>query len=316
MFKRTLTGILTIVSATSCVPQVAENAAPPKPKVVADPRQLLRKLDLAVPADVAALAAQPESAADRLAGPLAAPAFVSVMHSEDDRTRASDCLTAAIYYEARSEPLDGQRAVAQVVLNRVRDRAFPRTVCGVVYQGSERRTGCQFSFTCDGSMLRRRNERSWEESRAVADAALSGYVYAPAGSATHYHASYMLPWWAPSLTRIGLIGSQVFYRWRSGMERALAFRQQYAGFEPEVGSGVAPVLQPSIAGGVTVHFGGESEEASVVIHHDANVDGTPIERAVPLTTVAGVRVHRGSDAPAARHYIAGASATVLEDDES
>jgi hypothetical protein len=298
MFLRTLMAVLTIATATSCVPLSASDPKPtPKPKVVADPRQLLRQLDLDVPEDVAALATKPENAADLLASPSAAPAFLAPTGA-DDRARAEDCLAAAIYYEARSEPLDGQRAVAQVVLNRVRDRAFPKTVCGVVYQGHERRTGCQFSFTCDGSMLRRRNESAWERSRLVADQALAGYVYAPAGSATHYHASYMLPWWAPSLTRIGLIGSQVFYRWRSGMERALTFRQQYAGFEPAVDFTPAPGAEPVIAsdGGITVHYGGESAEASVVIHHNATPDG-PIVPVAQLTTYAGVRVHRNVDAP-------------------
>jgi len=298
MFTRTLLAVLTVVAATSCVPRPSRAPAPTRPKAVSNPRQLLRSLDLAVPDDVAALALQPERAADLLRPPSAAPAFAAAVQSEDDRLRASDCLTAAIYYEARSEPLDGQRAVAQVVLNRVRDRAFPATVCGVVYQGHQRRTGCQFSFTCDGSMLRRRNEAAWERSRLVADAALAGYVYAPAGSATHYHASYMLPWWAPSLTRIGAVGAHVFYRWRSGMERALAFRQQYAGYEPSIDtSAPAPVIAGAAeASGVTVHFGGGTADSSVVIHHDATPEGAviPVAR---LTTSGGVRVHRNAGGP-------------------
>lgn len=297
MHTRFLMAVLTIATATSCVPQPSAPKPPPQPKVVADPRQLLRQLDLDVPDDVAALANRPENPADLVGRSFAAPAFLAAGQNPDDRARAEDCLAAAIYYEARSEPLDGQRAVAQVVLNRVRDRAFPKTVCGVVYQGHERRTGCQFSFTCDGSMLRRRNETAWDRSRLVAAQALDGYVYAPAGSATHYHASYMLPWWAPSLTRIGLIGSQVFYRWRSGMERALAFRQQYAGYEPSIDFTPAPLAEPVIAeGGITVHYGGESEEGSVVIHRNATPEGAvvPVAR---LTTYAGVRVHRNVDTP-------------------
>lgn len=310
MFLRTLLGVLTIVAATSCVPEPVEYAAPVRRQIVSDPKQLLRKLDLAVPDDVAALAARPESAADLLALPNAAPAFLATARSEDDRARASDCLTAAIYYEARSEPLDGQRAVAQVVLNRVRDRAFPNTVCGVVYQGHLRRTGCQFSFTCDGSMQRRRDPRSWEEARLVAEAALAGYVYAPAGSATHYHANYMVPWWAPSLTRIGEFGSQIFYRWRSGMERVLAFRQHYAGFEPEIGAADF-IPMPEVAGGVTVHFGGETVDGSVIVHHDATPDGAviPVAR---MTMSGGVRVHRDVDAPDSDDP-GDASATLTED---
>lgn len=296
MFLRTLMAVATIVAATSCVPQPSQTKAPPQPQVVSDPKQLLQKFGLDVPADVAALANQPESVVDLMARPTAAPAFFMPGQNPDDRARAEDCLTAAIYYEARSEPVDGQRAVAQVVLNRVRDRAFPKSVCGVVYQGHERSTGCQFSFTCDGSMLRRRNETAWDRSKLVATAALDGYVYAPAGSATHYHASYMTPWWAPSLTRIGLIGSQIFYRWKSGMERALTFRQQYAGYEPDI-DGPVPVIASDTGGsGVTVHFGGGDVEGSVVVHHNATPAGAVIPVA-QLTTTAGVRVHRNVEGP-------------------
>ena len=296
MFKHTLLGILVIMGATSCVPQTAERTPPPpKPKVVSDPRALLRGLALDVPDDIV-VRADPQGAAPI---PAAAPAFLATMRSEEDRARASDCLTAAIYYEARSEPIDGQRAVAQVVLNRVRDRAFPSTICGVVYQGSERRTGCQFSFTCDGSMLRQRDWRSWAESRAVADAALAGAVYAPAGSATHYHASSILPWWAPSLSRIGLIGSQVFYRWRDGMERALAFRQQYAGYEPDVAAGTG--LTPSTVAGVEVHYGNE-DSGYVTVHRGSAPEAAAVVPTAPLlVTVAGVRIHRNTDMPDAEY---------------
>jgi spore germination cell wall hydrolase CwlJ-like protein len=110
-----------------------------------------------------------------------------------DRDRSIDCLTAAIYYEAATEPLDGQRAVAQVVLNRVRHPAYPHTVCGVVFEGARRYTGCQFSFTCDGSLRRAPMESLWQRARGVAESALDGYVYAPVGWATHYHANYVVP---------------------------------------------------------------------------------------------------------------------------
>ena len=90
---------------------------------------------------------------DTTSGVVAAKPFSLVGIGTNDRARALECLTAAIYYEAASESDDGQRAVAQVVLNRVRHPAFPGTVCGTVYQGSER-AGCQFSFACDGAMAR------------------------------------------------------------------------------------------------------------------------------------------------------------------
>ena len=105
-------------------------------------------------------------------GPIARA--MRIDNSGVDRTRALECLTAAIYYEAASEPDQGQRAVAQVVLNRVAHPSFPNTVCGVVYQGSERSTGCQFSFTCDGSLMRVPSKFFWERARGVAAQALSG----------------------------------------------------------------------------------------------------------------------------------------------
>ena len=129
-----------------------------------------------------------------------------------DRERALTCLTQAIYYEAASEPDGGQRAVAQVVLNRLAHPAFPKTVCGVVYQGSDRVTGCQFTFTCDGALARLPNRLFWARAQAVARAALTGYVYAPVGLATHYHTIAVHPYWADSLAFLGTIGAHRFYR--------------------------------------------------------------------------------------------------------
>jgi spore germination cell wall hydrolase CwlJ-like protein len=125
---------------------------------------------------------------------------------------AQDCLTTAIYYEAANEPDAGQDAVAQVVLNRMRHPGYPKSVCGVVYQGSERRTGCQFSFTCDGSLNRRPSTSGWARAAAVARRALSGRVSDEVSSATHYHTRWISPYWSPSLIRLGEVGAHVFYR--------------------------------------------------------------------------------------------------------
>lgn len=149
-----------------------------------------------------------------------------------DEGRALQCLTQAIYYEAASEPDAGQRAVAQVVLNRVAHPAYPNTVCGVVYQGSERRTGCQFTFTCDGSLARQPMRVFWDRARRVALAALSGAVYKPVGLATHYHTVQVHPYWAASLDRIGTIGAHIFYAWRGAAGRPAAFHFAYVGGEP------------------------------------------------------------------------------------
>lgn len=146
--------------------------------------------------------------------------------------QALECLTSAVYYEAGQESSAGQMAVAQVVLNRVRHPAFPASVCGVVYQGSTRVTGCQFTFTCDGSLARRPAAASWNRARQVAQAALTGTVYAPIGNATHYHANYVVPYWASSLAKNAVVGAHIFYRWSGGWGRPAAFTKRYAGVEP------------------------------------------------------------------------------------
>lgn len=132
--------------------------------------------------------------------------------------RNLDCIARAIVYEAGREPLEGQQAVAQVIMNRSRTSAYPKTVCGVVYQGSNRRTGCQFTFTCDGSLARRMPERMFLTARAIAEAALDGTLPDRVGAATHYHADYVLPYWASGLKRVGQIGAHIFYRSGVGMQ--------------------------------------------------------------------------------------------------
>lgn len=147
------------------------------------------------------------------------------------QARALDCLAAAIYYEARFESLDGQRAVAQVVLNRVRHPAYPNSVCGVVFQGSNRTTGCQFTFTCDGAMGRPPEANDWARARQIAEAALSGYVMKGVGNATHYHANYVAPYWSPSLMKVATVGAHIFYRWMGGWGLPGAFGGAYGGDE-------------------------------------------------------------------------------------
>lgn len=148
------------------------------------------------------------------------------------RARATECLASAIYYEAGRESEDGQRAVAQVVLNRVRHPAFPSTVCGVVYQGSTRVTGAQFTFTNDGSLYRQPDAGGWARSRRIAEAALNGAVFSPVGWATHYHANYVLPYWAATLAKNAVVGAHLFYRWAGGWGKSPAFTQRYAAQEP------------------------------------------------------------------------------------
>lgn len=162
----------------------------------------------------------------------AAPAAIFRGMTGLDGYRALNCLTSAIYYEAGNEPDDGQRAVAQVVLNRVRSQLWPNTVCGVVYEGSERTDyKCQFTFSCDGAMARLPAAAQWVRARRVAQDALAGRVYAPVGLATHYHTLAVRPAWSSSLHPVAVIGAHIFYR-NPGFNGTLAaFRTPYLGRE-------------------------------------------------------------------------------------
>jgi spore germination cell wall hydrolase CwlJ-like protein len=148
------------------------------------------------------------------AAPRTDPLLASLAANPADQEAAIECLGEAIYYEAGFEPQTGQEAVGQVILNRARNGHFPGDVCGVVYQGSERRTGCQFSFTCDGSLTRRPPEaEQLEQARRVANLLIDGLVFVPeVGAATHYHANYVHPYWAPTLQKLATVGRHVFYR--------------------------------------------------------------------------------------------------------
>lgn len=195
------------------------------PYTVAGGAQRDRQAEL-LTARLEQLRGQPANASLRrvnLTGPVAALPFR--LGSTLDASRDLDCLTQAAYYEARGEGRDGMRAVTQVVLNRVRHSAFPNSVCGVVFQGAGRRTGCQFSFTCDGSMRGRVNRAAWNRAREVASSALSGAVYAGVGNATHFHTTGVSPGWRNSLIRVGQVGDHLFYRFggRSGSREAFTY---------------------------------------------------------------------------------------------
>ncbi len=160
--------------------------------------------------------------------------FVFKVASNGDRARALRCLTQGVYYEAALESTAGQEAVAQVILNRVRDPNYPNTVCGVVFEGAERSTGCQFSFTCDGALSQAPVGWAWTRAASVAERALSGHVAAAVGTATHYHADYVHPWWSPTLAKITQIGAHIFYRWKGLPGETASFRQTYSGREPVI----------------------------------------------------------------------------------
>jgi spore germination cell wall hydrolase CwlJ-like protein len=151
--------------------------------------------------------------------------------TETDLARATDCLAAAELYEAGDDAV-GEAAVAQVVLNRVRHPAFPKSVCGVVFQGQERTTGCQFTFTCDGALARTPGQAAWERAREIARGALAGKVYKPVGHATHYHTDWVVPYWSDSLDKITAVGTHLFFRWRGWWGTPPAFRKSVDPGEP------------------------------------------------------------------------------------
>jgi len=171
--------------------------------------------------------ADPAPAGPSLAGLMLRPAlgvgrfdassrFDLVVTNALDSARDLECLTQAVYYEARGESVQGQEAVAQVVLNRVRHPAFPKTVCAVVFQGAAVGHGCQFSFACDGSMRDRREPAAWRRAQGVAARALGGAVMTAVGKSTHFHAIGYGSQWDGDMIRVAQVGMHIFFRFGHG----------------------------------------------------------------------------------------------------
>jgi exopolysaccharide biosynthesis WecB/TagA/CpsF family protein len=195
-----------------------------------------------------------------------------------DRDRAINCLTQAVYYEAASEGVDGGRAVAQVVLNRLRHPGYPSTVCGVVYEGADRGTGCQFTFVCDGSLQRTPVTALWARSRKIAVEALAGKVFGPVGHATHYHADYVLPYWADMLDKSVQIGRHIFYRLRGPLGDQAGFSQRYGGTEPELPKPPAALVLSDTAA---------TEAANALMSDTVASPPSPVEKAAsPVSALA------------------------------
>lgn len=165
-------------------------------------------------------------------GPAALPFHLT--GSPKDHVQARACLAAAMLYEAGGDAV-GQLAVGQVVLNRVRHPAFPASVCGVVTQGSERATGCQFTFTCDGALSRSYAGAAVSGALDRAELMLNGMVYPGVGLATHYHTEQVYPWWSPRLEKIARVGSHLFFRWPGFWGSATATRGKRRAPEPATG---------------------------------------------------------------------------------
>jgi len=200
-----------------------------------------------------------------------------------ESSRELECLTQAVYYEARGETPSGQAAVAQVVLNRVRHPAFPKTVCGVVFQGAARKTGCQFSFACNGVMRRRVEPAAWRRAERVASRALGGEVMAEVGRSTHFHTTAVAPYWGPRMTRVTQVGQHVFYRFNRNPApmRMLARAEEVSPEQTEapVYASADDVMQAEAAPAL----GGEVRLTSAVVEPSSKVTleamGGPLEPA-------------------------------------
>jgi hypothetical protein len=238
---------------------------------------------------LAALAASVLAASPASASGSDAPEPFSAPRDRGSFERALQCLTEAVYYEARSESDDGQRAVAQVVLNRVRHPSYPNSVCGVVYQGSHRRTGCQFTFTCDGSISGYIDGEAWARAQRIAQAALRGSVYRPVGLSLNYHTTAIRPYWAPSLVRHAVIGAHIFYR-RPGHGSIEDFDQDPAAAEPRTAYASAASSRASRAQpGRSV---ADSRSARIQV---ANIERYTVERPrIERPTVERPRIERVS----------------------
>lgn len=221
-----------------------------------------------------------------------------------ESSRELECLTQAVYYEARGETPSGQAAVAQVVLNRVRHPAFPKTVCGVVFQGAARKTGCQFSFACNGAMRRRVEPAAWRRAERVAARALGGEVMADVGRATHFHTTAVAPYWGARMTRVTQVGQHVFYRFNRNPApmRMLARAEEVSPEQTEapVFASAEEVMESEAAPAL----GGEVRLTSAVIEPGSKVTleamGGPLEPAMePASAPAAAKASaKSQEAPA------------------
>ena len=207
-------------------------------------------------------------------GPIAPATPFRFAGSFADRSNARDCLALAAMAEAGNTDV-GQRAVIQVILNRVRHPAFAKTVCGVVFEGSQRQTGCQFTFTCDGSLTRRYGGAAWAQARGRADEALGGRVDAAVGTATHYHTDWVYPSWSPKLQKIAQVETHLFYRWPGDWGTSKSW-QAYRGSEASFAALIAGPGPAAEASGVP--------DMSDMSDADASVAIAPLPKDTPKVT--------------------------------
>lgn len=215
-----------------------------------------------------------------VAGPLFPSRPFIFAGSAEVRRSAATCLAAAVLYEAGDDKT-GEEAVAQVVLNRVRHPAFPKTVCGVVFQGSERQTGCQFTFTCDGALARVPSPAAWARARLVADAALSGTVFKAVGTATHYHTNWVVPYWRTKLDKIAQVDTHLFYRWQGWWGTPAAFRgslQPAERMDPRIAALAGPAVDAGAPGAADqggIVAGAVGEGSAKIVRAALDIEGVP-----------------------------------------
>ncbi|WP_375396181.1 cell wall hydrolase [uncultured Sphingomonas sp.] len=265
--------VLALIAMTAVVvPAVLVRQAPPplrpQPPIVA-PRRVVPPTELPPVEPVALQVLDPRDARifnasipfSALPNPPARPFYLN--GSTQAHARAVDCLAVAVLYEAGDDTL-GERAVAQVIVNRARHPAFPKSICGVVFQGSDRATGCQFTFTCDGALARwRPSDAAWRRARAVATAALNGSVLAQVGYATHYHTDWVVPYWSSSLDKVVAVETHLFFRWTGWWGTPAAFRRSISGDEPAI-TALAPFSDAHRAGAVMAESNAATIAAAAV----------------------------------------------------
>src|SRR3546814_274712 len=169
-------------------------------------------------------------------------------------------MAAAMLYEAGDDG-KGQLAVGQVVINRVRHPAFPKSICDVVFQGSERASGCQFTFTCDGALARRYSDAAWKRAQDNASMMLAGLVDPAVGLATHYHTDWVRPYWSDSLEKIAVVDTHLFFRWPGYWGTPGAFRGAVRGQDPV--EALLAAISLAHAGGPSIALAGVDTNAAV-----------------------------------------------------
>ena len=211
------------------------------------------------------------------------PAAQPFHSSALDQARQLDCLAQAVYYEARGEIPAGQAAVAQVVLNRVRHPAFPKSVCAVVYQGAEDHN-CQFSFACDGSTEESREPSAWRRAQKIASRALSGYVMVDVGNATHFHVATITTAW-DGMLKVADIGAHVFYRFGGAHGLPNAFTAKPREELPAAGKPGAPIIAAVARDPTPVQASSVSAPASRPAVSASTAASPPVSKIEPVAEI-------------------------------